>query len=317
MRVTQIARETAQRFRAGRRIVPGIRILAYHGVVERRLDERVEQSFHLVGDLRAQIRVLQRCEVVSLGDPDVLRPRRRPSLRPRVVITFDDGFRNNVMAAELLAAARLPFTIFVATSNVSEGRTIWPTLLRLVLARGSARTYVIGGERYDLATDPTAFGRIRTAFKKAPTPKRYQLWDELVAHLGDGELDDLISQFPSIAMMTWSDVKALSANGANFGSHGYAHELHHAAQPPALREKELARSKLDIEQALGRPCWAFAFPNGTTCADSALEARAAGYSQAFTMVSRAVGRDEEPMLLPRIMPGPTEEKLALSLMFGS
>lgn len=290
-------------------------MLAYHGVVERYTDPRVEASFHLLADFRAQLAVLKKFRVVRLDELDAERAAGR--VLPRVVITFDDGFANNTLAAELLAEAKLPATFFVATGNVDAQQTIWPTLLRLVLARGSARRITLAGIDYDLERDCGAFAAIRDTFKRLPSAERLARFDELYAQLRSGELGELVAQFPSIAMMSWRDVRELAAAGHAIGSHGRMHELQHADQPPALREQELRGSKSEIERAIEQQCDSFAFPNGTYHDGSAEEVRRCGYARAFTMVSRAAGEREDPMLLPRIVAAGGADQLLTKLFFGN
>ncbi len=315
MNAAKAALELARGIRRRRGFERGVRILTYHGVVDRVVDRRVEDSFHTVADFRAHVALLRRCAVVRLEElePALTVPRRWPA----VAITFDDGFRNNLIAAELLAAAKLPATVFLATDNVRSGQPIWPTVLRLILARGSARTLVLAGESFDLDQDPAAFDRARTLFKRATTEERAPLWSSLLAHLGTDELPELVAGFPSIAMLAPKEVAQLLAAGIDLGSHGALHELHHERQPPALRRHELVASKHHVEQLAQRECALFAFPNGATCSDSADEARAAGYRYAFTMVSHAASYLDDRMLLPRLMPGGSAEKLSAKLVFGN
>jgi peptidoglycan/xylan/chitin deacetylase (PgdA/CDA1 family) len=315
MLITKVAKQLLRGVRDRRRVDSGVRILTYHGLVEQRRDPRVEASFHLIEDFRSHVRFLRRCHVIGLDELPSELARRH--VRPCVTVTFDDGFRNNLIAAELLAAARLPATVFVAAENVSRGEPIWPTLLRLVLACGSARVVELGGAKYDLDRDTRAFTDVRTAIKIAPTSKRLELWAELVSQLRSGELDELIARFPSIAMMSWSDASSLVGGGFAIGSHGLFHELQHENQPRELRMRELGGSKQLIEASLGRPCTAFAFPNGTTSPEAADELQASGYELGFTMVSRAASGDADLRLLPRIVPGAGAEKLISALVFGN
>jgi len=158
---------------------------------------------------------------------------------------------------------------------------------------------------------------LRDLFKNAPASKRTLLWAELIAQLHAGELDELVHAFPTLDMMSWEEVRSLCAAGVSIGSHGLLHELHHAKQPFELRRRELADSKSQIEAATGRPCKLFAFPNGTFTSSSSAEVRAAGYTYGFTMVRRAAGPREDPMLLPRLVPGSGAEKLISALVFGN
>lgn len=313
--IGKIARELAQGLRARRPIQRGLRILTYHGVVERFADRRVERSFHTLDEFQGHLALLKHCRVIGL--PELVAGLTERSVAPRVAITFDDGFRNNILAAELLDKARLPATIFITSDAVARRTTIWPTLLRLVLARGSRRVVRLDGTSFDLDGDPKAFGNVRALFKRATTARRQAMWLELLAQLADGELDELVASFPSIAQMSWSEISALRAAGVTFGSHGYAHELHHGEQTEQLRQHELQASKDQIETALGIPCRWFAYPNGTYNDNSPRELRASGYELGFTMVSRPANAHDDLALLPRIMPGPGPEKLANAVVFGN
>lgn len=315
MSTTAIVKQLLRGVRHRRKIDSGVRVLTYHGVVENRVDKRVDESFHLLADFRKHLDVLRRCRVVPLAELDNETTTRR--LRPRVAITFDDGFANNLVAAELLASARLPATFFIATEAVERGEPIWPTLLRLILARGSRRRLELAGVVYDLDGDPAAIGAVRKMFKTLAAETRIQRWRELEQHYEPGELAELQASFPAIRMMNWSEVQSLASIGFEVGSHGALHELHHAQQSARTRERELVDSRAQIERELGRPCERFAFPNGAFSDSSPADVRRAGYLAAFTMVSRAAGRTVDPMLIPRIVPGAGIEKIVSSIVFGN
>ncbi len=314
MLVAKTARQILRGLRRRRPIDRGLRILAYHGVVERYRDARVEESFHLIADFRAQLAILKKCRVVAV---DTIDDERAGGIVPRVAITFDDGFANNLIAAELLDEARLPAAFFIATGNVERQETIWPTLLRLALACGSARTLTLAGQTYDLDRDPDALAKVRASFKMLAGPERVARWTELLDQLRPGELGELAAQFPSIAMMSWHDVRSLATAGSTIGSHGCLHELQHAGQSQELRLQELTASKAAIEQETGRACDAFAFPNGTYHAGSADEVRATGYRRAFTMHSRAARATDDLLLLPRIVATGGADQLMTKLFFGN
>jgi hypothetical protein len=68
-----------------------------------------------------QLRTLRRhYDVLDL--PTWLATRGQPRFRPAVVITFDDGYADNALAARLLRRAGLPATFFIATRIVGAAR---------------------------------------------------------------------------------------------------------------------------------------------------------------------------------------------------
>lgn len=86
-----------------------------------------------------------------------------------------------------------------------------------------------------------------------------------------------------LACMGWDELRALADAGWEIGSHTVTHPmLTHIARDDALRE-ELTASRATLEQALGRPCRALAYPYGDFDARVARAAREAGYETACTL----------------------------------
>ncbi|MGQ9518035.1 MAG: polysaccharide deacetylase family protein [Anaerolineae bacterium] len=99
------------------------------------------------------------------------------------------------------------------------------------------------------------------------------------------------------------------------GSHGVDHEIHHADQPEAIRRRELSVSKQEIERWVGKPCIAFAYPNGDFIPESESELQHSGYQLGFTLVPRTVTRGTSPWYLPRIAPRNSFQSLAEDLFW--
>lgn len=69
------------------------------------------------------------------------------------------------------------------------------------------------------------------------------------------------SDFPRSPLLSWSQVKELSALGIEFGSHTVSHpDL--TMLNPTSRENELTRSREHIENAIGKSAGSFAYPFG-------------------------------------------------------
>lgn len=85
-------------------------VLLYHRVDDHYLDD-VSVG---VGQFRRQLDTIRRhYDILDL--PEFLAARGRPRRRPAVVITFDDGYACNHLAARLLRRAGIPATFFVST----------------------------------------------------------------------------------------------------------------------------------------------------------------------------------------------------------
>ena len=106
----------------------GTLILCYH-----RIAEGVEDPLYLCvrpGNFAAHLEEMSRVrEPTTLADVSV------PSRRPRVVVTFDDGYRDNLTNALPIAESKgVPITVFVTSGILGNRNGLWwdrlGTLLR-------------------------------------------------------------------------------------------------------------------------------------------------------------------------------------------
>lgn len=105
------------------------------------------------------------------------------------------------------------------------------------------------------------------------------------------------------AYMGWEEVRTLLASGiVEIGSHAYTHRSLGLILPEEAR-REAAKSKEHLEDRLGVPIRAFAYPFGTRADFNPLTERAladAGYSIAFNSMHGAIRRGMDPISLPRV-----------------
>jgi peptidoglycan/xylan/chitin deacetylase (PgdA/CDA1 family) len=103
----------------GRSPLSGLRVLMYHAVGGRAHDDRF--NYYSISPERFTrhmdaLLAFPGLSVVPLGPPLGDDPRAR------VALTFDDGYRDNLtVAAPILAARGIPFTVFVAARLVKDG----------------------------------------------------------------------------------------------------------------------------------------------------------------------------------------------------
>ncbi len=283
----------------------GIRVLAYHGVVERKKDPVLERNFVLLQDFQSHLRFLRRYRVLSLaGLVDELHAAGRKT-PPTAVVTFDDGFANNLLAGELLDSFRLPWSVFIPTAAIGRENSIWTIELSLLMLQGRARELEILNKVWSLngrRERESAFQVIRHALRPMPAAPRRDAMDSIRQQFPKGETLRLLNEFPSMRMFSWEEVGHLRSSSVEIGSHGVDHETHHGAQPRPVRWFELTESKAVLERRLAGPCDFFSFPNGDFITNSADEVRAAGYKLAFTTEPGFVSTESNPYLLPRIEP---------------
>src|SRR6185369_16499304 len=111
----------------------GIRVYCYHGVVEQIAHPRLERYMTRLSDFQDHARFLSRFHVVTLAEAlEILKSPGRES-RPLALITFDDGYENNLVACEILAELKLPAAVFITTGSLGEGGLLWTVELALLI----------------------------------------------------------------------------------------------------------------------------------------------------------------------------------------
>ena len=112
----------------------GSLILCYH-----RVAEGVNDPFQLCvtpANFAAQLD-----EIARHGEPSTLGELSIPSRRPRVVVTFDDGYVDNLTNATPIAEARgIPITIFVTSGVLGADTGFWWDRLGTLLRVRPSRT---------------------------------------------------------------------------------------------------------------------------------------------------------------------------------
>jgi peptidoglycan/xylan/chitin deacetylase (PgdA/CDA1 family) len=226
-----------------------------------------------------------------LADVVPLAQAGAPSTCPRVVITFDDGYANNLTLAEpLLRAAQMPATVFVTTDNVSEpAREFWSDRLEHMLldAEPPVRQLVVEVTGRTVSIDVrTPAGRLRA----------YQLVSRMLRRLPAsvietklveiaGQLGSTARVCPEHRMMTPNEVRRLAATGlVEVGGHTISHSMLSELSPDCQRY-EIGGGRTRLQDIVGRPVNSFAYPFGEWGAfdrTSVAAVREAGYARACT-----------------------------------
>ena len=100
-------------------------------------------------------------------------------------------------------------------------------------------------------------------------------------------------------MLSWAQVEETAATGVEIGAHGHSHAQLDQLGGPALHE-ELHRSKELLEQRLGRPVPAMAYPYGYSSARVRREVRACGYTAACAVANAVLTERHDPFAVPRV-----------------
>ncbi|MGO9951920.1 MAG: polysaccharide deacetylase family protein [Dissulfurispiraceae bacterium] len=116
-----------------------------------------------------------------------------------------------------------------------------------------------------------------------------------------GDAQPLVASEPE-DYLTWDELEVLRESGVAIGSHGWTHQSLGCMSTPEIEEQAVLSFKM-LEQRLGCPAMAFAYPFGT-CADfnsmTAAILRQTGYRCAFTSQHGPIRSGMDPFCLPRV-----------------
>ncbi len=271
-------------------------VLTFHGIREPGGDSAVERNLTPLSVFRDQVEFLRRLPVV---DPDdaVLDPQRCG-----VLITFDDGYRNTLLAAEVLAEAGLPWMLAVPTGVIGTERSIWTVELSLLLLGGRADHIDLLGHTWDLGSDDArraAFDAIRRRMKEVPASERRALSAAVEAQFPDHQLAELLDAQPGLRMLDWGQLDDLARHGVRIGSHGSLHEILHEQQETAVVAEEVVGSRDEIARRLGRAPSHLVYPDGRTSPAAVAAVEAAGYRLGFTTEPATALPGSDAWVLPR------------------
>lgn len=242
--------------------------LMYHGVV--RDDAMCAQDDWLQlneSSFREQMAFLkQHYNVVSLKD--ILHNTvSATDSRPKVVITFDDGYANNyTIAYPILKELGLPATIFLVTDVIGTDRLYW----------------------YD-----RLFTALQKSMPLSTALKTIEQFKEVHPHIVNEKVDDYFKNhglplrlpeevYACYRVLTHAEINEMAASGLiTFGSHTHQHEL---LTLMTNREVQYTLSKsLDILQDIPNKINVFCYPNGYYDASTHLQlCRSVGYTLAVT-----------------------------------
>jgi peptidoglycan/xylan/chitin deacetylase (PgdA/CDA1 family) len=284
-------------------------VLFYHGVEEHFVDTQI-QNLHLpLPIFEKQIAFLRNNrEVVSMDDLSECIDRGWRLDSRHVVLTFDDGYTNNVrVVAPLLNAWKLPFTVFVSTRLISENHRIPTYYIRTALfyTQHKSVCFLSTGQAFDLTTRAKrveAAAAIIAAMKKAPQYLVEQIVSECQELLSQSTWAESNAVFSSEQLMNWTDISRLRDMGATIGSHCHDHAILSSCQGEKHALLQLQQSKSIIEKNAA-PCRYLAYPNGKPediSPAACIHAKSLGFRLAFTTVPGEITPEIDCYFAPRI-----------------
>src|SRR5262249_2149348 len=215
--VAQVRRQTDGRLAfpyMTRRCQPTFQALTYHRLTT--TDDPffpgipVDVFAQHVGFLARHYQIVDLAELLQRLD------NGQPVPKNAVVLTFDDGYRDNYeLAFPILQQYQVPATIFLTTSFVNQEDVLWNDKVSFALKYtqcpeltmsydGSERCYALHTPEQRLA----AVSEILWLLRHIPQIDRLTLIDELLVQLGINDFRELWE-----SMLTWEQVRQMQRHG--------------------------------------------------------------------------------------------------------
>ena len=225
--------------------------------------------------------------------------------RPRLALTFDDGWRDNAdQAYPLLERHAVPASIFLSTDFIGTDRAFWweaigETLWQNPASSASKKLLAeLRGHGVDLPeivlqpgncdARSLALALLLQQLKRLPPASLQALADRCPK-----------DQIPQ--SMDWTQVQKLESSGlVQFGPHGASHNILTQLDAATLR-KDLARSHAELSNHCTSPLPIYCYPNGDHNAEVRRAVADLGYRFALGTAPGLVTAEPSQLLaLPRI-----------------
>ena len=274
-------------------------ILCYH-----RIAEDVEDPFYLC--VRPDNFAAHLEEMSRAREPSTLADVAVPSRRPRVVVTFDDGYRDNLTHALPIAESKgVPITVFVTSGILGNSQGFWwdrlGTLLRSRPSHVREIELPTGGGNIRLPLGSSGIRADLDSVRRHLLPLRVTEIERALDAVSEQWQAGSASP-PDAGTLTPENLRQLAASGTvTIGAHTVDH-VRLRDRPAREQQDTIAGSRRELEQSIGRAVSHFAYPFGRRddFDDRSVDAvRSAEFDTACTTIPGTARPSTDSYRLPR------------------
>lgn len=241
----------------------GVLVLNYHRVSndEQSIFDRGLRS-SAIDAFADQVRFCKRhFDVIAPGDlPDVLAHRRGRY----VLITFDDGYRDNYeVAFPIVKTMGVPATFFVATGFIDTPRVPWWDDIAWMVRSSRRRAAVLPRwfpepVPFDEPDRERAIRTLLRAYKAMSTDRTEAFLQDIEEAIGAERHDPHACDH---WWMTWDMLRDMQASGMTIGGHTVNHPVL-ARACRTIQQREIEGCSQRLARELGQPMRYFSYPVG-------------------------------------------------------
>ena len=211
---------------------------------------------------------------ISLDEAVGILKGEKPSVKNGLVVTLDDGYRNNIIdALPVFKKHGAPITIFLPVSSINNRKPLWFDRLDYALQFAGVEKHMfeIGGKHFKFSSGgrerlASSYSQFRELIKKQYTDESEfnMKLDEVSSKFeraSGKRLGSIFENDPWSALLSWEEISKIQGNGVSFGSHTMDHYRVGHLDENQLRY-QFANSKSMIEKVTGNACKHIAYPDG-------------------------------------------------------
>jgi peptidoglycan/xylan/chitin deacetylase (PgdA/CDA1 family) len=242
-----------------------VAILRYHAVVDPRTCDYASPGICISPqDFEKHVRYFaRRYRLLSLDEViDTIRAGKQPP-RNAVVFTFDDGYADNFVAAEILRRYNASGTFYLTVNCIDRVEPFWLfEANHLILKSKKPHLHLqVNGKPIELSlADSTgrnlAVREVVKIIKSNNRAVRETVREQMRQQLADENYREAANR----VMLTWEQVRHMLQNGMIIGGHTMTH-LNLPNADPCDAKDEIISCRAALEKNLGVPIRHFSVPN--------------------------------------------------------
>ncbi len=179
---------------------------------------------------------------------------------PCVVITFDDGYKDNyTIALPILKYFEAPAILFITTQMINTRQLSWWDIIAYLIKHSKKPFIIFDDQTFFL---PNQKQNAITFFQQRMKQEKYEQTKYLLSELS--EVCDVVLPDPALQsqeILTWEEIREMAQHKVAIGSHTHTHRVLSTISLSSQKE-EMILSKLIIEENIGRSVLSISYPVG-------------------------------------------------------
>lgn len=225
-----------------------------------------------------------------------------------LALTFDDGYSDNYTHAYALARElQVPITLFLAPGYIDSGSRFWWYEPHYLLSHAQVREASVKGRTYQLNDDDERRALEQVIEERLRNAPSIDVRETFLAAIREilAVPSSVEAEERAALPLTWEQVREMEESGwVSFDAHTVHHPTLGCLDDPGELQYEVSECGVVLEQRLGHPVRAFAYPigKGEHIGECGLAAvRASSYAWALTTIHGINTPQTDPYLLHRIV----------------